>query len=88
MRRFALLAVVLVAGCASSPRTDPRPDPGTPLATGEFVHFVSFGGNDSAENVRIGGRCAVYAEWVRIDSETGQFWIPRDSLSFIELKPE
>jgi hypothetical protein len=88
MRRFVPLVVVLVAGCASSAARDPRPDPGAPLATGEFLHFVSFGGYDSAETVRSGGQCAVYADWVRIDSENGQFWIPRDSLSFIQLEPK
>jgi len=59
MRRFALCFVVLLAGCASSAVKVPQPDPGTPLATEEFLHFVSFGGYDSSEKVRSGGQRAV-----------------------------
>jgi hypothetical protein len=88
MRRFVPLVAVVVAGCATSPRMDSQPDPGAPLAAGEFLRYVSLGGYDSSQNVRSGGQCAIYADWVKIDSENGQLWVPRDSLSFIWIKPK
>lgn len=82
MRRFIPLAAVLVAGCASTSRAAD-----VPLSAGVFRRFASIGGNPEPSEYR-GGQCTIYPEWVKIENEHGQFWVPRTSLSWIEIAPK
>lgn len=83
MRRLVPLLAVLVAGCATAGSSPPN----TLLATGALRQFASYGGNPEPGEYR-GGQCSIYSEWVKIENADGQLWVPRTSLSWIEITPK
>ncbi len=82
MRRLVPLVALLVAGCVSQPRAAD-----TPLASGTLIRFVSYAGYES-EAVYRGAQCTIFPEWVRIENEKEQLWVPRTSLSGIQIAPK
>lgn len=89
---WLFVAALLLSACSSFTGLGTRRDATAPLVSGVLKSIASdnpsiAGGLLWSGTVKAGARCTIYESWIRIDASDEVIWIPRESVTHLELEP-